>query len=73
MPQVDFLYHSKAMWQTVLDKVNRSVVFLDSTFAENLHWFGGASILITYGAEDIKEFSSFEVLKLWVYASFKWF
>lgn len=41
--------------------VHTSAVFADDKFAEILHWHGGASMLLDFGATSIKEFSSFEV------------
>ena len=48
-------------WQSVISKVNRSVVFVDEVCAECLHWNGGAMALLGGGAVDVKQFSSFEV------------
>lgn len=48
-------------WEKVCRHVNKAVVFIDSTSAELLHWQGGLSRLLLSGAEDVKEFSSFEV------------
>lgn len=48
------------MWETVLSKVNRAVVFLDGPCAESLHWSGGAALLFGAGARNVKSFSSFE-------------
>ncbi|XP_049588058.1 sec1 family domain-containing protein 2 [Syngnathus scovelli] len=49
------------MWDRVLSKVNRAVVFMDDPSAEVLHWtVGGAAALFDAGARNVKQFSSFE-------------
>ncbi|XP_053559948.1 sec1 family domain-containing protein 2 isoform X2 [Bombina bombina] len=48
------------VWEPVLAKARRAVVFLDTPCAEILHWCGGAELLLNSGAVDVKEFSSFE-------------
>ncbi|XP_019752593.1 sec1 family domain-containing protein 2 isoform X1 [Hippocampus comes] len=49
------------MWDRVLSKVNRAVVFMDDPCAEILHWSaGGAAALFDAGARNVKQFSSFE-------------
>ncbi|XP_061894354.1 sec1 family domain-containing protein 2 [Entelurus aequoreus] len=49
------------MWDRVLSKVNRAVVFMDDTSSEVLHWSaGGAAALFQAGARNLKQFSSFE-------------
>ncbi|XP_037104926.1 sec1 family domain-containing protein 2 [Syngnathus acus] len=49
------------MWDRVLSKVNRAVVFMDDPSAEVLHWTaGGAAALFDAGARNVKQFSSFE-------------
>ncbi|XP_061634333.1 sec1 family domain-containing protein 2 isoform X2 [Phyllopteryx taeniolatus] len=49
------------MWDRVLSKVNRAVVFMDDPCAEVLHWSaGGAAALFEAGARNVKRFSSFE-------------
>ncbi|XP_051930034.1 sec1 family domain-containing protein 2 isoform X2 [Hippocampus zosterae] len=49
------------MWDRVLSKVNRAVVFMDDPCAEVLHWSaGGAAALFDAGARNVKQFSSFE-------------
>lgn len=48
------------MWEKVLSKVKRAVVFMDDRCAEALHWSGGAAALLEAGAKNVKEFSSFE-------------
>ncbi|XP_061540368.1 sec1 family domain-containing protein 2 isoform X2 [Phycodurus eques] len=49
------------MWDRVLSKVNRAVVFMDDPSAEVLHWSaGGAAALFEAGARNVKRFSSFE-------------
>ncbi|XP_030228475.1 sec1 family domain-containing protein 2 [Gadus morhua] len=48
------------MWEKVLAKVKRAVVFMDDKCAESLHWNGGAITLFEAGALNVKQFSSFE-------------
>ncbi|KAB5539696.1 hypothetical protein PHYPO_G00091980 [Pangasianodon hypophthalmus] len=48
------------MWEKVLSKVNKAVVFMDEPCAESLHWSGGAALLFGAGARNVKRFSSFE-------------
>lgn len=48
------------MWEKVLSKVKKAVVFMDDKCAEALHWCGGAAVLLEAGARNLKEFSSFE-------------
>ena len=48
------------MWEKVLAKVKRAVVFMDDKCAESLHWNGGAVTLFEAGALNVKQFSSFE-------------
>ncbi|KAK3542656.1 hypothetical protein QTP86_031894, partial [Hemibagrus guttatus] len=48
------------MWEKVLSKVNKALVFMDDPCAESLHWSGGAALLFTAGARNVKRFSSFE-------------
>lgn len=48
------------MWEKVLSKVKKAVVFMDNKCAEALHWSGGAAVLLDAGARNLKEFSSFE-------------
>lgn len=48
------------MWEKVLSKVNKAVVFMDDKCAEALHWSGGATALFEAGARNLKQFSSFE-------------
>lgn len=48
------------MWEKVLSKVKKAVVFMDNKCAEALHWSGGAAVLLEAGARNLKEFSSFE-------------
>ncbi|XP_047657377.1 sec1 family domain-containing protein 2 [Tachysurus fulvidraco] len=48
------------MWEKVLSKVNKAVVFMDEACAESLHWSGGAELLFAAGARNVKSFSSFE-------------
>ena len=52
---------SRRCWGQICMKVNHAVVFMDRVFAECLHWNGGVMELINHGAENVKEFSSFEV------------
>lgn len=48
------------LWEAVYIHLNKAVVFIDSVSAELLHWQGGLLRLISAGAVDVKEFSSFE-------------
>ncbi|XP_053314418.1 sec1 family domain-containing protein 2 [Spea bombifrons] len=48
------------VWEPVLAKARRAVVFMDTPCAEILHWCGGAELLFSAGALNVKEFSSFE-------------
>jgi hypothetical protein len=47
-------------WSEICKKVRRSVVFIDATAAECLHWNGGLARLRESGVEAVKELSSFE-------------
>ncbi|XP_075051717.1 sec1 family domain-containing protein 2 [Mixophyes fleayi] len=51
---------SVKVWEPVLAKSRRAVVFMDDPCAEILHWCGGTELLLAAGALNIKEFSSFE-------------
>uniref|UniRef100_A0A671YI44 Sec1 family domain containing 2 n=1 Tax=Sparus aurata TaxID=8175 RepID=A0A671YI44_SPAAU len=57
---VDFTRFPQQMWEKVLSKVKKAVVFMDDKCAEALHWSGGAAVLLEAGARNLKEFSSFE-------------
>ncbi|XP_049337792.1 sec1 family domain-containing protein 2 [Astyanax mexicanus] len=49
------------VWERVLGKVKRAVVFMDDPCSESLHWSaGGAAALLEAGARNVKRFSSFE-------------
>ncbi|KAE8294511.1 Sec1 family domain-containing protein 2 Syntaxin-binding protein 1-like 1 [Larimichthys crocea] len=56
----DFTQFPLRMWEKVLSKVKKAVVFMDDRCAEALHWSGGAAALLEAGARNLKEFSSFE-------------
>ncbi|XP_035509084.1 sec1 family domain-containing protein 2 [Morone saxatilis] len=56
----DFTHFPLQMWEKVLSKVKKAVVFMDDQCAEALHWGGGAALLLEAGARNLKEFSSFE-------------
>lgn len=56
----DFTNFPIKMWQKVLSKVKKAVVFMDDRCAESLHWSGGAASLLEAGARNVKQFSSFE-------------
>ncbi|XP_078115848.1 sec1 family domain-containing protein 2 isoform X2 [Sander vitreus] len=56
----DFTHFPVQMWEKVLSKVKKAVVFMDDKCAEALHWCGGAAVLLEAGARNLKEFSSFE-------------
>ncbi|KAG8591864.1 hypothetical protein GDO81_000339 [Engystomops pustulosus] len=51
---------SQKVWEPVLAKSRRAVVFMDEACAEVLHWCGGVELLLAAGALNVKEFSSFE-------------
>ncbi|XP_073439631.1 sec1 family domain-containing protein 2 isoform X2 [Dendrobates tinctorius] len=51
---------SQKVWEPVLAKSRRAVVFMDEPCAEVLHWCGGFELFLAAGALNIKEFSSFE-------------
>lgn len=55
-----FTSYPRQMWEKVLSKVNKAVVFMDAACAESLHWSGGAALLLDAGARNVKRFSSFE-------------
>ena len=52
----------QSAWDDVIVKVNKAVVFLDGPAAESFHWAWGGERLVSAGAVNIKEFSSFEVI-----------
>lgn len=56
----DFARFPLQMWNKVLSKVKKAVVFMDNKCVEALHWSGGAALLLEAGARNLKEFSSFE-------------
>ncbi|XP_049909999.1 sec1 family domain-containing protein 2 [Epinephelus moara] len=56
----DFTRFPVQVWDKVLSKVKKAVVFMDDKCAEALHWCGGAALLLEAGARNVKEFSSFE-------------
>ncbi|KAF7658534.1 hypothetical protein LDENG_00011500 [Lucifuga dentata] len=56
----DFTHFPLRMWEKVLSKVKKAVVFMDEQCAEALHWIGGAAALFEAGARNLKQFSSFE-------------
>ncbi|XP_041646387.1 sec1 family domain-containing protein 2 [Cheilinus undulatus] len=56
----DFTRLPQQMWEKVLSKVKKAVVFMDDRCAEALHWSGGAALLLEAGARNVKQFSSFE-------------
>lgn len=56
----DFTHFPLRMWEKVLSKVKRAVVFMDDKCAEALHWSGGAALLLEAGAINLKGFSSCE-------------
>ncbi|XP_018431457.1 PREDICTED: sec1 family domain-containing protein 2 [Nanorana parkeri] len=51
---------SLKVWEPVVAKSRRAVVFMDDACAEILHWCGGAELFLAAGALNVKEFSSFE-------------
>lgn len=60
----DFTRFPQQMWEKVLSKVKKAVVFMDEECAEALHWSGGAALLLEAGARNLKQFSSFEACGL---------
>ncbi|XP_029906029.1 sec1 family domain-containing protein 2 [Myripristis murdjan] len=56
----NFTHFPLQMWDKVLSKVKKAVVFMDDRCAESLHWCGGAAALFEAGARNLKQFSSFE-------------
>ncbi|XP_034437772.1 sec1 family domain-containing protein 2 [Hippoglossus hippoglossus] len=56
----DFSRFPLLMWEKVLSKVKKAVVFMDDECAEALHWSGGAAALLEAGARNVRQFSSFE-------------
>lgn len=56
----DYTHFPVQMWERVLSKVKKAVVFMDDKCAESLHWCGGAAVLLEAGAHNLKQFSSFE-------------
>uniref|UniRef100_A0A672ZUF0 Sec1 family domain containing 2 n=1 Tax=Sphaeramia orbicularis TaxID=375764 RepID=A0A672ZUF0_9TELE len=58
--EADFTHFPLQMWEKVLSKVKKAVVFMDDKCAEALHWSGGAAALLEAGAKNLKQFSSFE-------------
>lgn len=51
---------SVKVWEPVVAKSRRAVVFMDDPCAEVLHWCGGPELFLAAGALNVKEFSSFE-------------
>ncbi|KAM5192136.1 sec1 family domain-containing protein 2 isoform 2-T2 [Mantella aurantiaca] len=51
---------SVKVWEPVVAKSRRAVVFMDDPCAEILHWCGGPELFLAAGALNVKEFSSFE-------------
>ncbi|KAM9761557.1 sec1 family domain-containing protein 2 [Menidia menidia] len=56
----DFTKLPLQLWEKVLPKVKKAVVFMDDKCVEALHWCGGAAALLEAGARNVKQFSSFE-------------
>ena len=54
-----------AHWDKISSYVNHAVVFIDNVSAEVLHWHGGLMRLLSAGATDVRDFSSFEVGLRW--------
>jgi len=63
MTSIDSKKCSKLAWNELFQKVKRALVFMDNVSAEILHWHGGVSSMLSAGAYNVKEFSSFEVGK----------
>ncbi|XP_061086313.1 sec1 family domain-containing protein 2-like [Conger conger] len=51
---------SRQVWDKVLSKVKKAVVFMDDSCTECMHWNGAMASLLEAGARDLKQFSSFE-------------
>ncbi|XP_064190030.1 sec1 family domain-containing protein 2 isoform X1 [Anguilla rostrata] len=51
---------SRQVWDKVLSKVKKAVVFMDDRCTECLHWNGAVASLLEAGARNLKQFSSFE-------------
>ncbi|KAM9479290.1 sec1 family domain-containing protein 2-like [Salvelinus alpinus] len=60
LPTEGFTCFPGQMWDRVLSKVKKAVVFMDDKCAESLHWNGGATSVFESGARNLKQFSSFE-------------
>ncbi|XP_076873217.1 sec1 family domain-containing protein 2 [Brachyhypopomus gauderio] len=60
LPTDSFMCFPGQMWEKVLSKVKKAVVFMDDHCSESLHWNGGAACLFQAGARNVKRFSSFE-------------
>ncbi|KAJ7986499.1 hypothetical protein DPEC_G00340510 [Dallia pectoralis] len=60
LPVEGFTCFPGKMWDKVLSKVKKAVVFMDDKCAESLHWSGGATCVFEAGARNLKQFSSFE-------------
>ncbi|XP_053717983.1 sec1 family domain-containing protein 2 isoform X1 [Synchiropus splendidus] len=57
----ELMHLPSQMWDKVLSKVKKAVVFMDDRCAQALHWSkGGAAAMLDAGARNIKPFSSFE-------------
>ena len=61
---------SEAWWGEVCKKMKNAIIFLDNSASECLHWNGGLERLVSAGAANVKEFSSFEV-KICLFNLFK--
>lgn len=60
MQNVRIEHVSETWWKEACKKVKNSIVFVDNSTAECIHWNGGLSRLLDAGAKNVKEFSSFE-------------
>ncbi|CAL4128006.1 unnamed protein product, partial [Meganyctiphanes norvegica] len=60
MQNVRIEHVSEAWWKEACKKVKNSIVFVDNSTAECIHWNGGLSRLLDAGAKNVKEFSTFE-------------
>ncbi|XP_005111562.1 sec1 family domain-containing protein 2 isoform X1 [Aplysia californica] len=58
--QTTLWQENQTIWQSFMSKVNHAIVYLDTGMAELLHWSGGIGLLLAAGADDVREFSSFE-------------
>lgn len=51
---IKLLEHTESMWQSVFTAVKNSLVYMDNSIAEVLHWSGRTLELIDAGAKRIQ-------------------